>query len=70
MDSVNHEVMRMHIVQPIIKADTRILRPSEYAILRDALKPEQKMRLDGTLVTGMRLSEFIRFRKLIFKAAS
>jgi hypothetical protein len=48
-------------MKPIIKSGTRILRPSEYEILRNSLKSKYQDKLDGLLLTGMRYVEAKRF---------
>lgn len=40
---------------------TRILRPSEYLILRNQLNEDQQLILDSLLLTGMRYEELLRF---------
>jgi integrase len=46
---------------PILVKGTRILRPSEYLILRNELNDAQKLILDSLLLTGMRYEELLRF---------
>lgn len=47
---------------PILKQGVRVLRPSEYELLRAAIKPALQPRLDGLLLTGMRYIEAQRFQ--------
>ena len=46
---------------PILVKGTRILRPSEYLILRNQLNEDQQLILDSLLLTGMRYEELLRF---------
>ena len=46
---------------PILVKGTRILRPSEYTILRNQLNEDQQLILDSLLLTGMRYEELLRF---------
>jgi len=49
---------------PITKSKTRILRPSEYLIIKENVKKRDKQILmDSLLLTGMRYEELIRFRQ-------
>lgn len=51
----------MDIVQhAIIKNGVRILRPSEYKIIRGSLKRDKQILLDSLLLTGLRYVEFER----------
>ena len=47
--------------EPILVKGTRILRPSEYMILRNQLTEDQQLILDSLLLTGMRYEELLRF---------
>ena len=49
-------------MKPISKKGVRILRPSEYETLRNAVKPTLQPLLDGLLLTGMRYIEAERFQ--------
>ena len=46
---------------PILVKGSRILRPSEYLILRNQLNEDQQLILDSLLLTGMRYEELLRF---------
>jgi integrase len=46
---------------PILVKGTRILRPSEYTILRNQLNEDKQLILDSLLLTGMRYEELLRF---------
>ncbi len=51
-------------MKPIMKAGVRILRPSEYEALREAIpKMHHQIILDTALFTGMRWIELERFKK-------
>lgn len=45
----------------MIRQKTRILKPSEYKLLRNELNSRHQLILDGLLFTGMRVEEFWRF---------
>jgi len=45
----------------MIRQETRILKPSEYKLLRNEMNPRHQLILDGLLYTGMRVEEFWRF---------
>ncbi|MCL5930286.1 MAG: hypothetical protein M1123_03260 [Candidatus Thermoplasmatota archaeon] len=47
--------------KPILFNGTRILRPSEYLILRNELNVDQRLISDSLLLTGMRYEELLRF---------
>lgn len=47
--------------EPIIVKGVRVLRPSEYNLLRNELNPDQQIILDSLLLTGMRYEELLRF---------
>ena len=49
------------MVDPIIVKGTRVLRPSEYVILRSQMNDDQQLILDSLLLTGMRYEELLRF---------
>ena len=53
-------------MQPILKifgkSQVRILRPGEYEALRNTLKPNQAIMLDGLLLTGLRYVEACRLQ--------
>ena len=58
--------MREHILlkeHPIIKGGVRILRPSEYKMIRESVKRDKQILLDCVLLTGMRYEELLRLRK-------
>ena len=48
---------------PIMKGKVRVLRPSEYKLIRDLVKRDKQVLLDSLLLTGMRYEELIRLRK-------
>jgi len=45
----------------MIRQKTRIMKPSEYKLLRNEMNPRHQLILDGLLYTGMRVEEFWRF---------
>ena len=51
------------VVKAIVKYNTRVLTPKEYAKLKEKLNPDYICICDVLLHTGMRMSEFIRFSK-------
>ena len=58
--------MREQIVlkeHPIMKGKVRVLRPSEYKLIRESAKRDKQVLLDCALLTGMRYEELIRLRK-------
>ncbi len=48
---------------PIMKGGVRILRPSEYKMIRESVKRDKQILLDCILLTGMRYEELLRLRK-------
>ena len=48
-------------IKAIVKQDTRVLTPGEYAKLKEKLNPEYICICDVLLHTGMRMPEFIKF---------
>ena len=46
----------------IIKVKVRILRPSEYKVIRESVKRDKQILLDSLLLTGMRYEELLRLR--------
>ena len=48
---------------PIMKGGVRILRPSEYRMIRGSVKRDKQILLDCALLTGMRYEELLRLRK-------
>ena len=46
-----------------MKGKVRVLRPSEYKLIRDSAKRDKQILLDCALLTGMRYEELIRLRK-------
>lgn len=53
--------MEQEPIKAIIKQDTRVLTPREYAKLKEKLSPEYICICDVLLHTGMRMPEFIKF---------
>ena len=47
----------------ILKGKVRILRPSEYKVIRESVKRDKQILLDSLLLTGMRYEELLRLRK-------
>ena len=45
------------------KSQVRILRPAEYEAIRQVVKPDQAIMLDGLLLTGMRYIEARKFQQ-------
>ena len=48
---------------PIMKGKVRILRPSEYKVIRESVKRDKQILLDSLMLTGMRYEELLRLRK-------
>lgn len=48
---------------PIMKGKVRVLRPSEYKVIRESVKRDKQILLDSLLLTGMRYEELLRLRK-------
>ena len=46
-----------------MKGKVRVLRPSEYRLIRESVKRDKQILLDSLLLTGMRYEELIRLRK-------
>ena len=46
-----------------MKGKVRVLRPSEYRLIRESVKRDKQILLDCALLTGMRYEELIRLRK-------
>jgi integrase len=53
--------MEQEPIKAIVKQDTRVLTPGEYAKLKEKLSPEYICICDVLLHTGMRMPEFIKF---------
>ena len=49
--------------EPILRSGVRILRPREYALIREAIRrTDNRTKLDTLLLTGLRYSEAKRFQ--------
>ena len=46
-----------------MKGKVRVLRPSEYKLIKEAVKRDKQILLDSLLLTGMRYEELLRLRK-------
>jgi integrase len=46
-----------------MKGKVRVLRPSEYRLIREVAKREKQILLDSLLLTGMRYEELVRLRR-------